>query len=131
EGKDVTLIAWSRTANEALGAAAALEKDGISAEVIDLRTLQPWDKATVLKSVAKTGLAVVAHEAIKNFGPGGEIASVIHEECWDSLKAPVARVGGPTCPVPFSKPLEDAFTTTAPQIAAAAKAVIAKGGKKK
>jgi pyruvate dehydrogenase E1 component beta subunit len=126
EGKDITLIGYSRTANEALAAADALAKANISAEVIDLRTVSPWDKETVIKSVKKTGRALVAHEAVKAFGPGGEIASVIQEEAWDSLKAPVIRLGAPSCAVPFSKPLEDAFLTTAAKIEAAAKELVAR-----
>ncbi|MCL2640728.1 MAG: alpha-ketoacid dehydrogenase subunit beta [Phycisphaerales bacterium] len=109
EGADATVISYSRQANEALAAAEALASEGISVEVVDLRTISPWDQETVLNSVRKTGRALVVHEAAKRFGPGGEIASVIQEEVWDWLKAPVMRVGGPSCAVPFSKPLEEAF----------------------
>ena len=125
-GKDITIIGYSRVANEALAAAEALSKDGISAEVVDLRTVQPWDKETVLKSVAKTGRAVVAHEAVKNFGPGGEIASVIHEELWGKLKGPVTRLGAPFCPVPFSSALEQAFMVKAAEIEAAVRGALGK-----
>jgi pyruvate dehydrogenase E1 component beta subunit len=124
EGTDVTIISWSRTALEALGAAETLAKEGISAEVIDLRSIMPWDKETVLKSVAKTGRAIVSHEAVRAFGPGGEIASTIQEELWDTLKAPVMRVGAPSSPVPFSKPLETAFMVTQPHVEAAARALV-------
>jgi pyruvate dehydrogenase E1 component beta subunit len=109
EGSDVTLVSYSATVSHAIAAAATLAKEGISVEVIDLRTISPWDKAAVLASVAKTGRAVIAHEALRNFGPGGEIAATINEELFGKLKAPVRRVGAVTCPVPFSKPLETAF----------------------
>ena len=109
EGKDITVIGHSMSIVHALSAAAALEKDGISVEVVDLRTISPWDKQTVLDSVRKTGRALVVHEAVKEFGIGGEIASVINEELFGQLKAPVKRLGGAFCAVPFSKPLESAF----------------------
>ncbi|MBB4631982.1 alpha-ketoacid dehydrogenase subunit beta [Sphingosinicella soli] len=125
EGTDVTIVSYSRVAREALAAAEALSGEGISAEVIDLRTISPWDKKTVLASVAKTKRAIVAHEALRYFGPGGEIASTINEELFSSLKAPVSRLGAPTTPVPFSKPLEDAFMVGSKEIVAAAKALVA------
>jgi pyruvate/2-oxoglutarate/acetoin dehydrogenase E1 component len=131
EGTDLTIISYSRTANESLAAAEAVAADGISVEVVDLRTISPWDKETVLKSVAKTGRALVAHEAVKNFGPGGEIASVIQEELWGDLKGPVLRLGAPTCAVPFSKPLETAFLTARPQIEAAVRAMMTSHKSKK
>jgi pyruvate/2-oxoglutarate/acetoin dehydrogenase E1 component len=109
DGSDVTVVSYSATVNHALAAAATLAKEGVSVEVIDLRTISPWDKEAVLASVGKTGRAVIAHEALRNFGPGGEIAATISEELFGKLKAPVRRVGAVTCPVPFSKPLETAF----------------------
>lgn len=120
EGDDVTIIAHSRMVFHALTAAEKLAAANIQAEVIDLRTIAPWDSATVLKSVAKTRRAVVVHEAVRPFGIGAEISSVIHEELFSDLLAPVQRVGAPFCPVPFSKPLEDAFVPSAEQIEAAA-----------
>lgn len=116
-GNDVTIVAHSRMVLEALGAAKALEKDGISAEVIDLRTISPWDKDTVLSSARKTGRALIVHEATREFGIGSEIASTIGEELFGELKAPVKRLGGAFCPVPFSKPLETAFAPSQDQIA--------------
>jgi pyruvate dehydrogenase E1 component beta subunit len=110
-----------------LTAQAALPKlaeDGVSAELIDLRTISPWDKECVLNSVRKTGRAVIVHEAVRNFGPGAEIAATIHEECFSSLKAPVQRLGAPYCPVPFSKPLENAFLVQPEKIVAAARATL-------
>lgn len=124
EGSDVTIISYSDIATRSLAAAAELEKEGISAEVIDLRTIQPWDKEAVLASVRKTGRAVVAHEAVKSFGVGAEVAATIQEEVFESLKAPVKRVGAPFTSVPFSKVLEDAFTVSVADIAAAARATV-------
>ncbi len=125
EGTDLTIIAYSRVAREALAAADELAKAGISAEVVDLRTISPWDKKTVLASVSKTGRAIVAHEALRHFGPGGEIASTISEELFSKLKAPVTRLGAPTAPVPFSKPLEEAFMVGSKDIVPAAKVLAA------
>jgi acetoin:2,6-dichlorophenolindophenol oxidoreductase subunit beta len=120
-GSDVTIVSYSRTANESVQAAQTLAEEGISAEVIDLRSIAPWDREAVLASAAKTKRVLVAHEASKSFGVGAEIAAVIHEELWGQLRRPVMRLGGPSCPVPFSKPLESAFVTTAPQILHAAR----------
>jgi pyruvate dehydrogenase E1 component beta subunit len=117
EGSDVTVIAHSRMVLESLGAAKALAGEGISVEVIDLRTISPWDRDTVLTSVKKTGRAVVVHEATREYGIGAEIGSTISEELFGELKAPVRRLGGAFCPVPFSKPLETAFAPGAEQIA--------------
>jgi pyruvate dehydrogenase E1 component beta subunit len=109
EGSDVTVVTHSRVVDEALMAAESLAARGISVEVIDLRTISPWDRQTVLESSRKTGRLIVAHEALRDFGIGAEIAAVVAEELFGELKAPVRRVGAPHCPVPFSKPLETAF----------------------
>ncbi len=109
EGRDLTVVSYSRVALEALQAADLLAAEGISAEVIDLRTISPWDKEAVLKSVAKTGRLLIAHEAVRPFGAGAEIAATVSEELFGKLKAPVRRVGAPFCPVPFSSALESAF----------------------
>ena len=120
EGSDITLISYARMVHHAQAAAAALAKDGISAEVIDLRTVSPWDHETVLASVRKTGRALVVHEAVRNFGVGAEIASTIGEELFGQLKAPVKRLGGPYAPVPFNKKLETAYVVSAETITATA-----------
>ena len=125
EGKDVTVVAHSRMVIEALAAAKTLAGEGLSLEVIDLRTISPWDRASVLASARKTGRVIVVHEAVKQFGIGAEVAAVISEELWRGLKAPVKRLGGAFCPVPFSKPLETAFAPTAADIAAAARDIVA------
>lgn len=124
-GTDVTIVTWSAMTLRAQMALAGLAEAGISAEIIDLRTISPWDKETVLASAEKTGRVLVAHEAVKNFGPGAEIAATINEELFGKLKAPVKRLGGPTSSVPFSKPLEDAFIVQPDDVIAACKALMA------
>lgn len=115
-GSDVTVITYSRQVFDALAVAEKLGKEGISVEVIDLRTISPLDTATILSSVAKTKRAVIVHEAVKPFGVGAEIAARINEELFGQLKAPVQRVASEFCPVPFSKPLETAFVPSLEQI---------------
>ena len=105
-GEDVTIFATALMVHKALLAAEKLEKEGLSAEVIDLRTLVPLDKDTLISSVKRTGHAVVVHEAWKRGGAGAEIASTIMEEAMDYLDAPVKRVAGLNVPAPFSPALE-------------------------
>ncbi len=102
-GKDVTLVSWSRAVHASLEAARQAGERGVSVEVIDLRTIWPWDRDTVLASAAKTRRLVVAHEAVRVAGFGAEIAATVAEE----LGVPVKRVGGPRIPVGYSRPLED------------------------
>lgn len=116
EGRDVTIVSYSRMANTALAAAQDLSEEGIEAEVIDLRTIAPWDREAVLASAEKTGRLLIVHEAVKPFGVGAEIAAEIGKELFGKLKAPVERIGAPHSPVPFSKPLEDAFVPNAARI---------------
>jgi pyruvate/2-oxoglutarate/acetoin dehydrogenase E1 component len=118
-GNDVTLISYSGMMAPCAAVAALLAKEGIQVELIDLRTISPWDTETVLTSVAKTKRAVVVHEAVRNFGVGAEIAATLSEQLFGTLQAPVQRVGGAYCPVPFSKPLETAFMPGEAQIEAA------------
>ncbi len=108
-GKDITVVTYSRQVHDAVAVADKLAKENISVEVIDLRSISPLDMPTVLESVRKTGRALIVHEAVRNFGVGAEIASRLNEELFGKLKAPVRRLGGAFCPVPFSKPLETAF----------------------
>ncbi|MEP7349578.1 MAG: alpha-ketoacid dehydrogenase subunit beta [Sphingorhabdus sp.] len=117
KGTDVTLVSYARTAVEARIAAEKVAAEGISVEVIDLRTIAPWDRETVLASAQKTGRVVIAHEAVKRHGIGAEIAAVINEDLFGALKKPVKRLGGAFAPVPYSKPLEDAFAPNAARIA--------------
>jgi len=116
EGSDITIVAYARMANEARAAAAQLADAGVSAEVIDLRTIAPWDRETVLASVRKTGRLLVVHEAVRQHGIGAEIAAVVSEELFGELKMPVRRLGGVYAPVPYSKPLENAFAPNAQRI---------------
>lgn len=106
QGKDVTVVTWSSMLGVALNAASQLSQDGVEVEVVDLRTLVPLDKETVLTSVRKTGRLVVLHEATRTGGFAGEIAAMVMEEAFSSLKAPLRRVTGPDIPVPSSPPLE-------------------------
>lgn len=120
EGSDVTLVSYGKTVHHCLQAAGQLDDRGITAEVIDLRSLKPLDTATVLASVRKTGRLLVVHEANRLCGVGAEIAAVVAEEAFSALKAPVARLGGPDAPVASSHPLEQASVPQAEAIAAAA-----------
>jgi acetoin:2,6-dichlorophenolindophenol oxidoreductase subunit beta len=117
EGTDVTVVAVSRMVHESLKAAEILAQENIGVEVIDLRTISPWDKETVFQSVSKTHRLVIAHEAVKSFGIGAEISASVCEEIMDELDGPVLRVGSPFVPVPFS--LEKAYLPGAQDIAAA------------
>ena len=107
-GSDYTVIAYSRMVPVALAAAETLAKEGIEAEVIDLRSLRPWDAETVLESVRRTGRAVVVEEAWRTGGFGAEVASTIQELAFDHLDAPVGRVGGADVPMPYARNLEQA-----------------------
>lgn len=109
EGTDVTVVALGRMAVEAAAAAAQLSGEGISVEVIDPRTVQPLDTATIVESARKTNRVLVAHEAVTFGGLGAEIAAQIQDVAFDHLDAPVMRVGAPFSPVPFSPALETAY----------------------
>jgi pyruvate/2-oxoglutarate/acetoin dehydrogenase E1 component len=106
KGTDVTVITYSRGVEWCLSAAAELEQIGIDVEVIDLRTLKPLDERTFLDSIAKTGRAVIVHEACKTGGFGGELVACINEKAFDDLEAPVERVAGLDIPLPFNPGLE-------------------------
>ena len=110
EGSDLSIITYGAmvyTAEEA--AKAAAEQDGTSVEIIDLRTIMPWDKQAVLDSVRKTSKVLVLHEDTRTGGFGGEIAATIAEEAFEHLDGPIKRIAAPDTPVPFSPPLEKAF----------------------
>jgi 2-oxoisovalerate dehydrogenase E1 component beta subunit len=109
EGDDVTVVTWGAMVYTAAEAAQKLEEDGLSVEVLDLRTLTPWDKKAVLASVEKTSKALVLHEDTHTGGFGAEIVATIAEEAFEHLDAPVKRITAPDTPVPFSPPLEKAF----------------------
>jgi len=125
EGTDLTILTWSAQTIRAMQALEGLAEAGISAEIVDLRTISPWDKETVLASVEKTGRLLIAHEANRNFGPGAEIAATVNEELFGKLKAPVRRLGGAECAVPFAKNLETAFIVQPEDMVAAAKDMMA------
>jgi len=119
QGRDISIIASSITVPRAMAAADALEREhGVSAEVVDLRTIVPLDRETVLQSVAKTGRAVIADECHRSFGVAAEIAATLAEDGLALLKAPVRRVVVPDVPIPFSRPLEQELTVTAEKIVA-------------
>lgn len=109
KGSDLTLISYGRSVLDCLSVAEELALEGIDVEVVDLRTIAPFDAETVLNSVARTQRAVIVHEAVKAFGVGGEISSRIHEELYGQLKGPVHRVGAKYSVVPFAPPLEAAY----------------------
>jgi 2-oxoisovalerate dehydrogenase E1 component beta subunit len=109
EGDDITVVTWGAMVYTADEAATALADEGVSVEIVDLRTIVPWDKEAVLKSVEKTSKVLVLHEDTRTGGFGAEIAATITEESFENLDAPVRRITAPDSPVPFSPPLEKAY----------------------
>ena len=116
QGADLTILAMGRMVVEALAAAKALEADGLSVEVIDIRSVQPFDTETAVASLKKTHRALVVHEAVRFGGFGGEIVAQLQEEAFDYLDAPIGRVGAPFSPVPFSPALEKVYVPNAEKI---------------
>ena len=127
EGTDLTIVSYGQMMFTVMQAVEELGKAGVSVEVINLRTISPWDKETVLASTEKTGRLLVVHEAGRNFGPGAEIAATVQETLFGKLKSPVGRLGAPYCSVPFAKKLEDAFLVQPPEIVAEAQRLVAMG----
>jgi pyruvate dehydrogenase E1 component beta subunit len=123
-GKDITVVTWSKMLGVAMKAAGQLAREGIDMEIVDLRTLSPLDKETILTSVRKTGRLVVLHEATRTGGFAGEVAAVVMEEAFTSLKAPLRRVTGPDIPVPFSPPLERFYIPNEEQLIRAIKEIL-------
>ncbi len=115
-GSDVTIVASALMTKRSLAAAELLEGEGISAEVIDLRTIVPLDEETILESVSRTGRLVVVSEAIKTGGSHNEVVSVVAEQAFDRLRAPILRVAPPRVPVPFHRDLEKAYLPDAADI---------------
>lgn len=109
EGTDITIVTYSAMVDQSLAAAEELATEGISAEVVDIRSIEPLDTATIIRSVEKTGHAIVVHEACRKAGFGAELAAQIQEFAFDALKKPVGRVGAPNVPVPFAPNLEKAY----------------------
>jgi pyruvate dehydrogenase E1 component beta subunit len=126
-GKDVTLVAYSRTTHVALEAAAALEKEGISAEVIDLRSLRPLDEGTLVASVERTHRMVVVHEGWPYGGVGAEVADRVQRLAFDALDAPILRVSTLDVPMPYSAKLEQACMPQADRVVATVKRLMARG----
>jgi 2-oxoisovalerate dehydrogenase E1 component beta subunit len=114
EGSDVTIVTYGAMVHRALDAAESLAGRGVSAEVVDLRTIVPLDEETVIASIAKTSRALVLYESHRFLGVGAEVAAMIAEKAFEHLDAPVERLAPPNTPVPFSPPLEDAYL---PQVA--------------
>ncbi|QCG95656.1 alpha-ketoacid dehydrogenase subunit beta [Azospirillum sp. TSA2s] len=125
EGRDVTLVSYAKTVGTCMAAADTLAAAGIDAEVIDLRSLKPLDEDAILRSVAKTGRLVVVHEASRLCGVGAEIAALVAEKAFTSLRAPVLRLTGPDAPAPASFPLEQAFVPQADAVVAAVRSLVA------
>lgn len=109
QGQDATVVTYGGMVSRALQAAETLAKEGVSIEVIDLRSIQPWDEATVLASLSKTHRLLIAHEAVEAFGVGAEIAARMADVGFDELDAPIMRVAAPFVPVPFAPGLEKQY----------------------
>jgi pyruvate dehydrogenase E1 component beta subunit len=125
EGDDITIVTWSRMVGLAEAAADLAAADGVSVEVVDLRTLWPWDKDCVLASIERTGRLLIAQESVQVGGFGAEIAATVAEERSGALKAPIRRLGSPRSPISYAKPLEDRIRVTPEAMAAAAKELAA------
>ncbi|MCR8722759.1 alpha-ketoacid dehydrogenase subunit beta [Frigidibacter sp. ROC022] len=124
-GKDVTIVATSIMVHKAMEAAEQLRADDIDAEVIDLRTVRPMDRDTVLSSVRKTGRLICVYEGVKTLGVGAEISAMVAEsDAFDFLDAPIVRLGGAECPIPYNPELEKAVVPQMPDILAAARDIV-------
>ncbi|MEM9780768.1 MAG: transketolase C-terminal domain-containing protein, partial [Pseudomonadota bacterium] len=122
EGTDLTLVATSIMVHKALDAAETLAAEGIQVEVIDLRTIRPMDRETVLASVRKTGRLMCVYEGVKTLGIGAEVSAMVAEsDAFDFLDAPIVRLGGAECPIPYNPELEKAAVPQVPDILAAAR----------
>jgi acetoin:2,6-dichlorophenolindophenol oxidoreductase subunit beta len=124
EGGDVTIVTYGTMVQAAETAAKTLAAEGVDAEIVDLRSLQPWDEALVLRSLATTHRLVVLHEAVEAFGVGAEIAARMVDVGFDELDAPIVRVGAPFMPVPFARALEQAYLPNAEKVVTAVRRVL-------
>ena len=125
EGRDLTIVATSIMVHKALEAAEALSAEGLDIEVVDLRTIRPMDKATIIESVKKTSRLLCVYEAVKTLGIGAEVSATIAEsEAFDYLDAPIVRLGGAETPIPYNPELEKATVPQVPDIVAAARDLI-------
>jgi 2-oxoisovalerate dehydrogenase E1 component beta subunit len=125
QGEELTIIAYAAMVPEAMQAAAQLEAEGHSVEVLDLRSLKPLDEEAILASARKTGKVLIAHEANRTGGIGGEVAALIAQGAFEYLDGPITRVAAPDTPVPYSPTLEDAYRPNAAKILAAARELLA------
>ncbi len=124
-GRDVTIVTYGSTVHTAVAAADQLKNEEIDVEIIDLRSLQPWDHQAVFESIARTHRVVIVHEAVQAFGVGAEIAAWIAQDAFDELDAPVMRVAAPFMPVPFAGSLERDYVVSAERIIAAIRKTLA------
>jgi pyruvate dehydrogenase E1 component beta subunit len=124
EGGDVTIVTYGATVRVAESAAETLAREGVGVEIVDLRSLQPWDEGLVLRSLAKTHRLVVLHEAVEAFGVGAEIAARMADLGFDELDAPIVRVGAPFMPVPFARALEQEYAPSAAKVLQAVRRVL-------
>ena len=127
-GTDVTLISYGRSVHDALAAAVTLEEQGVSAEVVDLRTLVPLDVETIVESVRRTRRAVVVHDAVQFAGPGAEIVAILQSELFGELVAPIERVGARFVPTPAAAALEAQIYPSPARIVEAAQRTLAQAG---
>ena len=123
-GSDLTIVTYGAMLWTALEAAEILAKDGVSAEVLDLRTLLPLDEEAILASVRRTGKCLVLHEDTRTGGLGAEIAATVSEKAFEWLDGPILRVTAPDTPVPYSPPLEEAFLPNVNTLLAAARKLV-------
>tara|TARA_B100000614_G_scaffold36357_2_gene28674 strand:- start:2569 stop:3558 length:990 start_codon:yes stop_codon:yes gene_type:complete len=124
KGDDLTIVSWSAQMHIAANAATLLQAEGISAELIDLRTLWPWDKQMVFDSVEKTGRLLITHESVSVGGFGAEIAATVSEQLFSVLKAPITRCAAPRVPISYAPPLEDKIRVSSEQIVEAARKLV-------
>ena len=125
EGKTLTILTYGAMLYHCLDAAEALDREGVSTEVVDLRTLLPLDRETIVGSVRKTGRAMIVHEDTRTGGIAGEISAILNEEAFEFLDAPVLRVTAPDTPVPYAAPLEDFFLPNVEKVLAVARKLAA------
>jgi 2-oxoisovalerate dehydrogenase E1 component beta subunit len=123
-GRDLTIVTYGAMLWTALEAAAILAKDGVSAEVLDLRTLLPLDEEAILASVRRTGKCLILHEDTRTGGLGAEIAATVSEKAFEWLDGPILRVTAPDTPVPYSPPLEEAFLPNVNTLLAAVRKLV-------
>ena len=123
-GTDLTLVSYGATVHTCVQAAERLAQDGVQAEVLDLRSIQPWDREAVLASLARTHRMVVVHEAVRDFGVGAEIVATVMAEGFDELDAPVLRVAAPFMPAPFATSLERGYAIQVESVLQAARQVL-------